>query len=69
MSKGRGGHGGKSSAGPMPQTTIEAILYCIRMRGQNSLQEPANLELLSRCDAAALAQIDTRMSKLRRGAR
>jgi len=54
---------------PTPQTTIEAILYCVRMRGPNALQEPANLERLSRCDAAALAQIDARMAKLRRGGR
>jgi hypothetical protein len=41
---------------PTPQTTIEAILYCVKARGQSALQEPANLERLSRCDAAALAQ-------------
>jgi len=49
---------------PTPQTTIEAILYCVKARGQSPLQESANVERLSRCDAAALAQIAARMAKL-----
>jgi hypothetical protein len=48
---------------PTSQTTVEAILYCVRERGIAALKEPANLERLSRCDAAALAQIDARLAK------
>ena len=50
---------------PTAQVTIEAILYCVRERGVSALQEPANRERLSRCDAAALAQIDDRIVRLR----
>jgi hypothetical protein len=49
---------------PTPQATIEAIMYCIRTRGPGALKEPANIERLRRCDKAALAEIDARMSKL-----
>jgi len=59
----------KAENRPTPQPTIEAIIYCVRARGPSALQEPANLERLGRCDAAALAQIDARMAKLRRGCR
>jgi hypothetical protein len=51
-------------ARPTPQVTIEAILYCVRERGVAALKEPANLERLARCDAAAKAQIDKRIGKL-----
>lgn len=54
---------------PTPPTTVEAILYCVRARGQSALQEAANIERLGRCDAAALAQIDKRMAKIKRGRR
>jgi hypothetical protein len=50
---------------PTPQVTVEAIMYCVRERGLDALKEPANLERLSRCDAAALIQIDQRITKLR----
>jgi hypothetical protein len=50
---------------PTPQATIEAILYCVRARGPAALKEPANIERLRRCDAAALAQIDARLAKLK----
>jgi hypothetical protein len=50
---------------PMPQTTIEVIMYCIRTLGTKVLHEPANIERLSRCDDAALAQIDVRITKLK----
>jgi hypothetical protein len=46
-----------------PEVTIEAILYCVRERGAAALKEPANIERLSRCDEAALAQIDARLAK------
>jgi hypothetical protein len=51
---------------PRPQANIEAIMHSVRERGLGALQEPATLERLSRCDAAALAQIDNRIVKLRR---
>jgi hypothetical protein len=44
---------------PTPQATIEAIMHCVRERGLAAL----NLERLSRCDAAAIAQIDRRLTK------
>jgi hypothetical protein len=53
-------------ARPTPQVTVEAILHCVRERGLAALKEPANLERLARCDAAAKAQIDKRIGKLMR---
>src|ERR1700730_11680426 len=47
-----------------PQTTIEAILHCVRERGIAALKEPANIERLSRCDGAARTQIKARIAKL-----
>jgi hypothetical protein len=44
-----------------PQTTIEAILYCVGERGSAALKEPANIERLRQCDKAARAEIDRRM--------
>jgi hypothetical protein len=52
---------------PTPQCMIEAILYCVRERGVAALHEPANLGRLKLCDAAALAQIDAHVAKLKRG--
>lgn len=49
---------------PTPHTTIEAILWSIRERGPRALHEPANIERLSRCDDAAIAEIDGRMTLL-----
>jgi hypothetical protein len=49
---------------PTPQSTIEAILYCVRTRGLAALKELANLERLHRCDAMAQAEIDQRIGKL-----
>ena len=51
------------------QTTVEAIMFAIRARGVAALKEPATMERLSRCDAAALAQIDQRITKLRQSGR
>jgi hypothetical protein len=53
---------------PTPQATVEAILWCVRERGLKALKEPANKERLGRCDGAAVAQIDARISKLKRAA-
>lgn len=50
---------------PTPETTIEAIMYCVRERGVNALTETANIERLSRCDDAAIAKIKGRMAALR----
>ena len=47
-----------------PQTTIDAIVYSVQDRGLTALREPAGLERLSRCDAAARSQINARISKL-----
>jgi hypothetical protein len=47
-----------------PRTTIEAIMWCVRERGPQALHESANIERLRRCDDAAIAQIDARMTKL-----
>ena len=48
---------------PTPQVTIEAVLYCVRSRGVAALQEPENIERLSRCDDAAIAEIERRLRK------
>jgi len=34
---------------PTPQSTIDAIIYCVRTRGIAALKESANEERLSRC--------------------
>ena len=49
---------------PTPQATVDAVMYCVRERGVAVLKEPANVERLSRCDAAAKAEIDKRIAKL-----
>jgi hypothetical protein len=50
---------------PTPQTTIEAIMYCVCERGLAAMKEPANQERLSRCDAAARQQINERIARLK----
>jgi hypothetical protein len=47
-----------------PQTTIEAIMYTVRTRGVAALEEPANIERLSRCDGAAKDEINQRIARL-----
>jgi hypothetical protein len=49
---------------PTPRSTVEAILYCVRERGLAALKEPANVERLARCDAAAKAAINERIGRL-----
>jgi hypothetical protein len=49
---------------PTPQTTIEAILHCIRGRGVAALKEPANVERLSRCDESARADINRQIQRV-----
>jgi hypothetical protein len=48
---------------PTPQVTIEALLSCVRERGVSALNEPINIERLSRCHAGALGQIDARLAQ------
>jgi len=52
---------------PTPQSTIEAVLHCVRERGLAALKEPASLERLSQCDGAARAQINARITRLLKG--
>ncbi len=52
---------------PTPRTTIEAIVFCVRERCPQALHEPVNIERLSRCDDAAIAEIDARIRKLESG--
>jgi hypothetical protein len=52
---------------PTPQVTVEAIVLSVRERGLAALKEPANVERLERCDAAAKAEIERRIAKLRKG--
>ena len=49
---------------PTPQTTIEAVMWCVRERGLKALKAPVNEERLRRCDAAAKAQINDRIERL-----
>jgi len=57
-------HDAAQARQPTPQSTVEAILYCVRTRGLAALDEPANIERLLRCDAAARKQIDARIAKI-----
>jgi hypothetical protein len=54
-----------NSRRPTPQSTIEAILHCVRERGLKALKEPANIERLRHCDAAAITQIDACLVKIK----
>jgi hypothetical protein len=47
-----------------PQTTIEAIMYTVRARGVLALTEPSNIERLTRCNATARTEINTRIARL-----
>jgi hypothetical protein len=49
---------------PTPQTTLEAVMYCVRERGLSALNEPANQQRLLTCDTAARSQINERINKL-----
>ena len=51
---------------PTPQTTVEAAILTVRERGLAALKEPANVERVERCDAAAKAEIERRIAKLRK---
>lgn len=47
-----------------PQSVIEAIIWSIRARGPQAVHEPTNIERLSRCDDAAVAEIDEVITRL-----
>lgn len=49
---------------PTSQTTVEAIIHCVRERGLGALKEPANFERLSCCDEAAKTEINRRIASL-----
>jgi hypothetical protein len=51
---------------PTPSTTIEAIMLSVRERGVIALKDPCNIARLSRCDTAAKAQINRRISALKK---
>jgi hypothetical protein len=48
---------------PTPQVTVEAIWYVVRERGLAALNEPATRARLAQCDAAALAELDGRITR------
>ena len=47
-----------------PNSTVEVIMCGVRARGVSALKEPANIERLSRCDAAARKEINRRIDSL-----
>ena len=49
-----------------PTPPVEAVILAVRDRGLAALKEPANVERLERCDAAAKAEIERRIAKLRK---
>ena len=56
--------GGRPPSLPTPQSVVEAIMHSVRTRGIGALDEPETLERLTRCDAAALKQINKRIDAL-----
>ena len=49
---------------PTPQSTIDAVVCSVRERGLAALQEPANIERVTRCDEPARRQINQRIGNL-----
>lgn len=49
---------------PTPASVVESIVYCVRERGIEALDEPVNIKRLSRCDATALKTINERIERL-----
>jgi hypothetical protein len=43
---------------PTPEVTVLALMHAVRERGLAALDEPANVVRLSRCDAAARAELN-----------
>jgi hypothetical protein len=54
---------------PTPQVTVEAIMLTVRERGVIALNDEDNIARLRRCDATARAQIDRRISALKKSGR
>lgn len=50
-----------------PQTTIEAVMYCVRERGLAALREPANQQRLMTFDNVARVEVNKRIAKLEEG--
>jgi hypothetical protein len=48
-----------------PQTTIEAVMHCVRERGLAALRESANQQRLITFDDAARAEVNMRIAKLK----
>ncbi len=55
--------------GSTPQTTIEAVMYCVRERGLAALREPANQQRLMTLDGTARAEVNRRIAKLEEASR
>jgi hypothetical protein len=49
-----------------PQVTVDAIVWTVSERGLAALDEPANVERLSRCDERARAEINIRIANIRK---
>jgi hypothetical protein len=49
---------------PTPQSTIDAVAYCVQVRGIDALREPANQQRLRTFDTAARDQLNRRIAKL-----
>jgi hypothetical protein len=49
---------------PVPKVVIETVMTAVRKRGLAALREPANIERLERCDAAARAEINQSIEML-----
>jgi len=55
-----------SDARPTPQATIEAVMHAVRERGLAALKEPIIAARIERCDPAAKAEIEQRITNLRK---
>jgi hypothetical protein len=49
---------------PTPAVVVEAVMLAVRERGLAALREPATIERLERCDAAARTEINQRIEML-----
>jgi hypothetical protein len=49
---------------PLPQSTIDAVQYCVHERSLTALDEPKNVERLSHFNADAKAQLNKQIEKL-----
>ena len=51
---------------PTPKATVDAVIHAVRERGLAALKEPVTAERLERCDAAAKAEIEQGIARLRK---